>query len=343
MGEREVGLVPGTPVLHDEDAQPTRMRLFDYGADRLHEQDGVDVATAAALLGSESVTWVDVVGLENVERITELAQAFGVHPLYVEAVVDVESRPKLVDHPEVLFLVLKMVHRDGSGAEQVSIVLGADFVLTFQEREGDVFEPVRRRLRMAGGRIRERGSDYLAFALADAVVDGLLSVAEAAEDRVEALEDEVLAASLDDAPLEIYTLKRELRFLHRLARPQRDAIAALTRSDTPLIRPRTRVYLRDVQDHLERIDHVLSSARESAAALLELHLSMVSHRMNESMHVLTVLTAMFAPPTFLAGLYGMNFRWMPELDVTLGYPLVLMVMVLASAAMWWTFRRKGWV
>jgi magnesium transporter len=347
MREDTLGLVPGTPVLVDE-AAPTRLRLFDYRADALTERRFDSIEEAAALRGTDSVTWVDVVGLSDLDQIGALAKAFGVHPLSLEDVADVTTRPKLDDYGDFVFLVLQMVQPDVDDPEvlddeQVSIVLGPDFVLTFQERKGDVFDPVRRRLQTNQGRLRKRGADYLANALVDALVDGLIAVVERVENDVEALERDVLLEQPEDAVMRIYKLKRQLRVLHKHVVPQRDAVAKFHRCETPLVSSSTRVYLRDVLDHLEQITLEVSLARETTVGLMDLHLAMTSHRTNEAMGVLTVLTALFAPPTFLAGLYGMNFTWMPELSFWFGYPIALAMMGVSSFAMWFAFRRRGWV
>ncbi len=348
------GLVPGTPVLtaHTQ-ATETRLRIFDYSEHAIHEATDVTVADAARLRGTASVTWVDAVGLGDLTLISELCDAFDIHPLSIEDVADVTTRPKLDDYDDFLFLVLKMVHvappdpaHPGSfveSVEQVSFVLGPDFVITFQEQEEDVFEPVRERLRRLHGRIRSREADYLAYALVDALVDGLLHAVERVGERVEILEAEVLTHSDKETPREIHRLKQDLLTLRKALYPQRDALAAVIRSDSTLIATTTFTFLRDAHDHLVQITDLIGMYREMASGLMELHLSMGSHKMNEVMKLLTILAAIFVPLTFVTGVYGMNFQHMPELAWTWGYPTVWGVMILVIALQLLFFKIRGWI
>ncbi|MFT4622150.1 MAG: magnesium transporter [Myxococcota bacterium] len=352
VSERTRGLAPGTPVLTDGDSSTTRIRVYDYGPDHFSEVDGATVAEARQLRGADSVTWVDVVGLRSVATIQELCEAFGVHPLSVEDVVDVSTRPKLDDYGDFLFFVTKVVHlvtlADSPGgsemtAEQVSIVVGPRFVLTFQEQEEDVFEGVRRRLTSADSRIRGRGADYLAYSLLDALVDGLRHVVEHMGELVETLEEEVLTRSDDMTPTEIHGLKQDLLFLRKALHPTRDALAALIRSESDLLSESTRLYLRDAQDHLLQSVDLVGVYREITIGMMDVYLSMVAHRTNEVMRVLTVLTAIFVPATFIAGVYGMNFDTMPELHHPLGYPVAWAVMTVLALIQLGFFRRRGWL
>ena len=348
-----LGLAPGTPLLISDSAEPTTIRVLHYSAEAVLEEEGVSVQRAASLRGPGTVTWVDVVGLAGVDQIVALCEVFGVHPLTLEDILDSTTRPKLDDYGGTLFVVLGMVDmpavdadHPGGGEmtrEGVSLVVGDHFVLTFQERPGDVFGPVRERIRSGRGRVREESAGFLSYALVDAIVDALLEVIEGVGSRVEAMQDEVLHGSDQETPEEIFGLKSDLLFLRKALAPQRDALAALLRSDARVLDPITRTYLRDAVDHIEQVVDLVAMYSDMTSSVMDLHLSMMSHRMNQVMHVLTVLTAVFVPLSFLTGLYGMNFDHMPELHHPLGYPALWLLMLSISGGMMLFFRRKKWL
>jgi magnesium transporter len=326
------------------------MSLFAYEGHRLVEHHGATLADIERRAAGLPKIWIDVQGLADLELIRGLGERYGLHPLTVADVVHVHQRPKLENHENHLFIVLRLPHReDALLTEQLSIVLGPDFVLTFQEYPGDCFDPVRERLRRPASALRERGVDYLTYALIDALVDSYFPILEGYGELIEALEEEVIARPEPARVLRIQRLRRELLEIRRALWPQRDVLSALMREDTPCIAPGTRVFLRDCADHTAQLLDMVEIHREVTSGLLDLHLSSLSTRMNEVMKVLTIIATIFIPLGFIAGLYGMNFDPqispfnMPELDWRFGYPFALALMLAVALGMLAYFWRKGWI
>ncbi|MEX1051181.1 MAG: magnesium/cobalt transporter CorA, partial [Gemmatimonadales bacterium] len=271
---------------------------------------------------------------------------FGLHPLLMEDLVNTTQRPKAEDYGDRYYLVLKMImvhpEKRTIEVEQVSLVLGPHWVLTFQEREADTFDPVRRRLEQAESRVRQHGPDYLMYALVDTVVDNYFQVAEGLGTRVEDLEPDVIASPDSSTLAELYAIKRALVSLRRFVGPAFDAVAHVRRGDSALIQQSTRLYLRDVEDHLVRIMETIDLNREMVQGMVDAYLSALSHRMNDVMRVLTVIATIFIPLTFIVGVYGMNFVHMPELGWRWSYPIVWGIMVSVGVGMLFFFRRRGW-
>jgi magnesium transporter len=344
---------PGTPpghLTHDPTAPRSRVEAISYGPDDFVELEVTDLAELRELRGKRPLLWVNVNGLGDVATLSALGELFGLHPLALEDVVHVPQRPKVEAFAEVLFVVLQMTTvASAPAAEQVSLFIGDDFVVTFQEHDGDCLDPVRERIRRGGGRIRDSGADYLGYALVDAIVDQYFPVLDAFVDRMEALEDRVVAARSTDVHTALYELRQEGRALRRVIWPLRDALGTLAREHHPRINEETRLYFRDCHDHAFQLIEIVESARETANGLMDLHLSISSQRMNEVMKVLTIIATIFIPLSWVAGVYGMNFDreaspWnMPELHSALGYPMVLGFMALVAGGMLYYFRRKGWL
>ncbi|NNG17477.1 MAG: magnesium/cobalt transporter CorA [Gemmatimonadales bacterium] len=287
---------------------------------------------------------VNIDGLGDAQVVRELGDLFGLHPLALEDVLHVTQRPKAEEYDGNLYLVLRMTSSDdGFATEQVSLFLGHNFVVTFQEHPGDSFEPVRQRLLQQRGQIRLRGADYLAYALVDATIDGYFPVLETYGDRLEAIEQDIAENPTVEALADVQRAKRDLRRLRRAIWPLREYLNAILREPTPLISEHTTVYLRDCSDHAVRILDLVESYREWSSDLSDLYVSTVNTRMNDVMRVLTIFAAIFIPLTFVAGIYGMNFQRMPELAWYFGYPLVLTIMASVGVTMVFYFRRKGWI
>jgi len=268
------------------------------------------------------------------------------HPLLLEDIANTDQRPKLDDYEDYFFMVVKMLSTTDRGdilVEQVSLVLGRNFVLSFQENGTDVFQPVRDRLRGGKGRMRQSGADYLLYALVDAIVDQYFAVLESVGERIEALQDQVVSDPKPETLKNIHTLKRQLLFLRRAVWPLREAMNGLSRSECPLLHEATKVFFRDVYDHVVQIVDTIETLREMVSSSLDTYLSSVSYRLNAVMRVLTVITTIFMPLSFIASIYGMNFEYMPELKWEWGYPLILAVMGLVAAAMLLGFRRRHWL
>jgi len=279
--------------------------------------------------------------------IEKLGTAFDLHPLLLEDILSTAQRPKFEDYEKSIFLVLKML-RFGDDhqvveTEQVSLIVGPNFVLSFQERVGDVFDSVRDRLRSGKGRIRKLGADYLAYSLLDAIVDSYFLVLEKLGERIEDLEEELVSDPSQKTLRHIHTLKREMITLRRSIWPLRELVGGLQRSESPLVAESTRVYLRDVYDHTVQIIDTIESFRDMVSGMLDIYLSSVSNRMNAVMKVLTIIATLFIPLTFIAGVYGMNFEHMPELKWRYSYAVVWAVMIGVASIMLAYFRRKKWL
>ncbi|MCG7844787.1 MAG: magnesium/cobalt transporter CorA [Methanomassiliicoccales archaeon] len=345
---KKVGMPPGSLIyIGDGTPTPTKISVLDYTETAVLEKTGITLAECLPLKDSPSVTWLNFSGLADVETIRQLGEAFGLHPLVMEDILHLGQRPKLELYDNYVYLVVKMIYRGENGKEiayeQLSVVLGESYVLSFQEREGDVFDNIRERIRNNKGRLRKSGADYLAYSLLDSVVDNYFPALEKVGDLVESIEER-LSDNPDPVMLgDIYRLKREVIFLRKSIWPLREVIATLMRQDTDLVSPSTNTYLRDVYDHSIQVMDVVETYTDMLSGLLDVYMSTVSNRMNEIMKTLTIIATIFIPLTFIVGLYGMNFIYMPELRNEMAYPMVLIGMTGVSALMVFYFRRKGWL
>ncbi len=321
------------------------LRVIDYNEQRCEEYASVAPGEAVGYRRSDSVTWINVDGLHDVSVIETLGEGFGLHPLVLEDIVNTDQRPKVEPYDEYLYVILNMLRHDEGGdtiVEQVSLVLRGNCVLSFQEREGDVFDTIRRRLRDRRGRIRGMGADYLLYALMDAVVDEYFVIVEGVGERIEHLEGEVISNTDSTVAETIQALKRELLFLRKSVWPLRDVLTRMPKHEE-FISGTTQLYLRDVADHAEQIADALETFRDMSAGLMGTYQSTVSNGMNEVMKVLTIIATIFIPLSFVAGWYGMNFQHMPELDDRWAYPTVIGIFVLIAGGMLIYFRRKKWL
>jgi magnesium transporter len=341
---RKVGLPPGTLPEVETEVGPTSIRLITYSPGELVERE----LSPEEIIGfpqGERVNWLDIVGHDR-KALEACQQVFGLHPLLLEDIATPGQRPKLEDYGDHLFLVLSMLRGETDGEveeEQVAFVLGPSWLISVQERPGDVFEPVRERIRLEKGRIRKEGPDYLLYALVDAVVDGYFLVLESLGERIEELEEVVLESPGPETAHRLHRLKRELLFVRKAVWPLREAIGGLLRPESPLVQEGTRHFLRDVYDHTIQVIDTVETFRDMVTGMLDIYLTSVSNRMNEVMKVLTVIATLFMPLTFIAGIYGMNFRYMPELSWRWGYFAALGLMVALALGMLFYFRRKHWL
>lgn len=343
---------PGTPpgaLIHTgtRKVDEVRLRILEYDAEGLREERLSSVTEALSIRDSTRVGWLNVDGLHDEEILRGIRDHFGLHPLLMEDVASVGQRAKLDDYDDRILLSLPMLsfHRESLTleVEQLSLVLGPTWVLTFQERVGDVFEPVRERLRAAHGRIRSRGADYLAYALVDAVVDGYFAILEGLGDAAEEMEGRVIEDPTPEALLGVNHLKRELLILRKFLWPLREALGAFSRTESPLVSESTQVFVRDVHDHVIQVIDTVETLRDLASGMSDLYLSSVGQRTNEVMKVLTVMASIFIPLTFLVGVYGMNFEFMPELGIRWAYPAVWGVMLALGGSMFWYFKKSKWI
>ncbi|HSM18387.1 MAG TPA: magnesium/cobalt transporter CorA [Gemmatimonadales bacterium] len=338
-----LGSPPGTLVAHPDAAAPT-IRVMAFGPDELIEEEVATPEQIHRLLGRHPVVWVNVDGLGSAETVQSIGELFRLHPLALEDVLHTRQRPKLEDYDDHLYVILLMAeYHERLETEQMSLFLGTNFVVTFQEHPGDSFNTIRTRLREKRGQIRNRDADYLAYSLIDAVIDGYFPVLESYGDLLDSIERDIGYRPTTDALGDVQTTKRELRRLRRAIWPVRDFLSTLQREPSPLISEHSVVYFRDCSDHAVRILDLVESYREWSSDLTELFISTVNMRMNDIMRVLTIMATIFIPLTFVAGVYGMNFRRMPELEWSLGYPLVMAGMAALGIALLIYFRRKGWL
>jgi magnesium transporter len=345
----KAGLPPGTPVhVGERKTEQTSITVMEYDETRFHEVHPTTIEDYTPATDPSIVTWINVDGLHQAEVLEALGELFGLHPLVVEDILNTDQRPKLEDYEQYLFVVLKsLYHQDEDSTEleieQISLVLGPNYVLSFQERAGDEFEPIRERIRTGKGRVRKLGADYLAYNLIDATVDEYFIVLEQLGERIEFLQEELIASPTRETLQVIDQLKRELLFMRRSIWPLREAASRLERAESPLIQEATGLYLRDVYDHTIQIMDTVETFRDLVSGLLDMYLNSLSMRTNETMKVLTVIATIFLPLTFIPTVYGMNFRYMPELQWHWGYLAVWGIMVAIAAMMILYFRRKGWL
>ena len=343
---KKTGLPPGTLVhIGERKSEHVTVTVFRYSTTSCKELhvEQVDQLSSPA---DESVIWINVGGVHKVEMVETLGKQFSLHPLLLEDVTNTDQRPKLDDSEAYIFLVMKMLSltdRKDIAVEQVSFVLGKNYVISFQENGTDVFQPVRERLRGGKGRLRPSGADYLLYALVDAIVDQYFAVLELSGEQIEAVQQAVVDDPKPETLNEIHALKRQLLFVRRAVWPLRDVMTNLSRSDCPFLQHPTKVFFRDVYDHVVQIVDTIEILREMVSASLDIYLSSVSYRLNAIMRVLTVITTIFMPLSFIASIYGMNFEYMPELRSPWGYPLVLGVMAAVGVGMLVLFRNKRWL
>jgi len=345
---QKAGLPPGSIVyVGEKKEEKVRIRVMDYDEEHVEEREPVIVEECFPFKDKPSVTWINIDGIHQVDIIEKLGTCYGLHPLIMEDIVNTQQRPKMEDYGSYIFIVIKMLYREKDSevteSEQISLVVGSNFVISFQEQQGDVFEAVRDRIRKSKGRIRKAGADYLAYALMDAIVDNYFVILEEQGELIENVEDQLTGYPLSSTLQEIRKLKKEMIFMRRAIWPVRELISGLERTESVLINKSTGDYLRDLYDHSIQIIDSVESYRDIISGLLDIYLSSVSNRMNEVMKVLTIFASIFIPLTFVAGVYGMNFDFMPELGWHWGYFTVLGFMVAVGIIMVIYFKRKKWL
>lgn len=340
-----VGARPGALVI-GKDAPKPRIHVMAYDADHLHEGDLDRVSELRDLMRSHAVTWVDVQGLGDEKVLRQLADLFALHPLALADVVNVPQRPKTESYEGQQLFICGMLRLDENGDlhnEQVSVFIGKGYLLTFQERHGDLFDPVRSRLRDNVGMLRGSGADYLAYSIIDTIVDGYYPLLEVFADELEVLEERVMKRPRPELLMRVHEVKRTLLLVRRAVWPLRDALSSLIRDPVPMVTDSARIYLRDTYDHCIQVSEMAESYRELVSELTNTYMSVISNRTNDVMRLLTVVTTIFIPLTFIVGVYGMNFEHMPELKWQNGYFIVLGGMGLLGFGLLIYFRVRGWL
>jgi magnesium transporter len=345
---KKAGLPPGSLVhIGDRKTEKPRVTAIVYDEHYMEEKD-IEIVEESFLSDHVAeVTWLNVYGIHQVDLIEKIGKSFRLHPLALEDVLNTDQRPKFDDYEDYICVILKMLtYNDKDNplkVEQISFILGRNFVISLQESEGDVFEPVRERLRKAKGRIRKMGSDYLAYTLIDAIVDNYFVVLERIGEEIESLEEELLSDPRPETSRTIHHLKRELIFLRKSVWPLREVMGRLEKCESGLVKDQTRPFLRDVYDHTVHVIDTVETFRDMVSGLFDVYLSSVSYKLNEIMKVLTIIATIFIPLTFIAGVYGMNFKSMPELEWHGGYAFAWGVMIAVAVTLLLYFRRKRWI
>ena len=345
---QKIGLPPGTLVhVGEKKIEKTKITIIDYDAEHLEEKVAKTVDECFSFKDKPTVTWINIDGIHEIEIIEKIGNHFDLHPLILEDIVHTEQRPKMEDFEHYIYVVLRLLTFDEIdneiNAEQISIILGSNFIISFQEMEGDVFDHVRDRIRNSKGRIRKMGADYLAYALLDAIVDNYFVILEKLGEKIEAMEEELVTNPRPETLQTIHELKREMIFLRKSVWPLREVVNSMERGESSLIQDSTTIYLRDVYDHTIQVIDTIETFRDMLSGMLDIYLSSVSNKMNEVMKVLTIIATIFIPLTFIAGNYGMNFEYMPELGWRWSYPMYWMVVLTVAAFMVMYFKRKKWL
>jgi len=345
---KQVGASPGTLVhVGEQKAETANITILDYSEAQFEEKQFTDAKDSFPFKDRPSVSWINLDGLHNVNLIEDLGQHFGIHSLVLEDCLDTTHRPKLDDYDSYLFVVLKMLYLNSDKSriedEQISLILGQNFVISLQEKAGDVFTSVRERIRAGKGRIRKAKADYLMYTLIDAVVDNYFVVVDELNEKIDQLDTEVIENPSPETLQNIYHLKRRVVEIRKSVSPLRDVISRLQKGDPELLDESTEIYFGDVFDHILQVIESIDADREILSGLIDLYLSSVSNRTNEVMKVLTIMATIFIPLTFIVGVYGMNFEYMPELKWHYAYPLVWLIMLIIAAFMLFFFRKRRWI
>jgi magnesium transporter len=344
---KKTGLPPGTLTIADDKIpQKSKITVFHYNENNIEEKT-LDNFSSDEFNTIESLYWVNVDGLSDIQSIQTIGTVFGIHILSLEDILNTNQRPKCEDYDDYIFLVLKMIIYNETqkeiDIEQVSFIITENAALTFQEKTGDVFNPIRERLRKGKGRIRKRKANYLVYCLIDVIVDHYFEVLEHIGEDIENLEDEIIENPAAETSSKMHSLRRKVLLLRRSIRPLREVINNLMKLESSLIEDDTRLFLRDLNDHIIQIIESMETFRDMLAGLFDMYLSSSGNKMNEIMKVLTIISTIFIPLSFIAGLYGMNFKKMPELEFSFGYPIVICVMIGIVLGFIAFFKRKKWI
>lgn len=345
---KKAGMPPGSLVyLGDKPDATTKITLFDYVDGHLTEREIIQTDECAPYKDSDTVTWINVDGIQNIGVVEKIGKQYDLHPLVMEDILNTDQRPKVEDHDGYLYVVLKMLSYNEAeqeiAIEQLSLVLGEKFVLSFQDKPGDVLDPLRDRIRQAKGRIRKLGADYLLYAIMDEVVDHYFTVMEKLGEKIEQIEDIVAVRPRQDTLQQIHRLKREIIVLRKAVWPLRELINSLRHDETPLLKETTSIYFRDLHDHIAQIIDGIEAYRDMLSSMLDVYLSIMSNRTNGVMKVMALFSAIFMPLTVITGIFGMNFKDFPELEWKYGFQGTVTLMVVLAIGMVLFFRRKNWL
>ncbi len=343
----KTGLPPGSLVhIGEKKNDAVQISLLSYNENGFKEIP-VDINNMSALVPTKSdIHWIAVEGIHDVDVIKNLGEVFGLHPLVQEDILNTDHRPKIENYDNYAYIVAKLLLHDENQSEytneQESFILGQNYVISFSERKTEIYSPVKERIRKGGGHIRKMGSDYLLYSLLDVIVDNYFNVLEKLSDEIEIAEDELISNPSPNTLKGIHQFKRQMLYIHKAVWPLREVIGELERNETSLVKESTSLYIRDLYDHVIQIMETVETLRDILSSMLDMYLSSISNRMNEVMKILTIISTLFIPLTFIVGLYGMNFRYMPELNWPFMYPVVWVIMISIVIFMLAFFKRKKW-
>ena len=342
------GLPPGALVhIGEKKTEKIKISVIDYSDGYFEEREVKNVEECFPFKDKPTVSWINIDGLHEIEVFEKLGKCFEIHPMVLEDILNTDQRPKMEDLEKHIFLILKMLFIDEKTneihSEQVSLIFGDNFVISFQESIGDVFDAVRERIRKGKGRIQKMGPDYLVYCLIDAIIDNYFIILEKIGDKVESLEEDLVDNPKTEIIQMIYTLKREMIYLRKSVWPLRELINGLLREESKLVKKETHIYLRDLYDHTIQTIDTIETFRDMISGMLDIYMSSISNKMNEVMKVLTIFAAIFIPLTFIAGVYGMNFKYMPELSIPWAYPAVWVIIIIVAVTLLGFFRFKKWI
>ena len=346
---KKIGLPPGTLIhIGDKKIENVEMTLISYDEAQYQEREIKKIEECFPFKDKPVVTWLNINGIHDAEIMEKIGEYVGLHPLLLEDIMNTDQRPKIEDFGDYIFITLKMLYccnekKNEIEIEQVSLILGINFVISFQEREGDVFNSIRERIRRGKGKMRKSGADYLAYTLIDAIVDNYFVILEGTGEKIEEMEEKLITNPTPKTLQGIHNLKRDMIFLRKSVWPLREVVSGLERTESSLIRKSTGIYLRDVYDHSIQVIDTIETFRDMISGMVDIYLSSISNKMNEVMKVLTIIATIFIPLTFIAGVYGMNFVYMPELQLRWGYFATLFIMAVVSVFMLIYFRKKKWL
>ncbi|MBN2382361.1 magnesium/cobalt transporter CorA [bacterium] len=345
---KKAGSAPGTlQHVGEKRNEVARIIVTEYNADELSERELHSGQIVMPPADSGTVTWYHIYGVHDETLIGQIGQIFNIHGLVLEDILDTMSRSKYENYGSYLFFILKMVQPDSIlshvQTENISIIVGPHYLLSFQEGEHDIFQPIRERLNAKKSTMRTFGPDYLAYTLLDLIIDHYLTVIDRLDERIDEIDEQLLMEVTPQTLPALYQVKKRAMVLQNIFSPHKNVITELLRDETDLFSKQFELYLRDVNDHINQINESIIHVRETVMVMLDIYLSLVSNKMNNVMKFLTIIATIFIPLTFLAGIYGMNFKYMPELDWPWSYPLLLLVMVTTALVMLAYFRRKGWL
>lgn len=343
-----IGLAPGSIVYTGEKQTNTvSMHMIDYDKDTIVEKDISTISQCEAFQKKPTVSWLNINGVHDEALLKEIGKAYSIHHLVLEDILSTHQRPKMEEYENYIYIVLKMLTFDENkkeiSSEQVSFVLGENVVISFQEKEGDVFDPIRKRIKTSSGRVRKMSADYLVYTLIDIIIDNYYLILERLGGNLDTLDEGIFSNASEHHLQQIHRIRHDLVHMRKHVLPLRDMFHAFERSDSPLITQQTKHYLRDAYDHTVQIIDSLDVCREMQSSLQDMYMSNQSNKMNQIMQTLTIIATLFIPLTFIAGIYGMNFHHMPELSWKYGYSTVLFVMAMLASTMLVWFRKKKWL